>query len=155
MQTTLISSLPNRVICLGEILVDRLANDLGKSIAEVSSWTNYPGGAPANVACALVKLGIPSAFIGCIARDDLGQQLLQLLESIGVNIEGIQRNDLFPTRQVYVLRDRKGDRIFAGFGERPRVDERGVTLRNASSAKESAPSKGTREFDDLTIVRPR
>ncbi|MGK7947253.1 MAG: carbohydrate kinase [Xenococcaceae cyanobacterium] len=107
-----------RVICLGEILFDCLADRIGCSLEEVESWTAYPGGAPANVACALVKLGTPAAFIGCVGQDKPGNELVELLESIGVNITGIQRHPLAPTRQVYVLRSTEGDRSFAGFGER-------------------------------------
>ncbi|MEM9273641.1 MAG: carbohydrate kinase [Cyanobacteria bacterium P01_F01_bin.143] len=106
---------PNRVICLGEILFDCLADDLGQSLNQVKSWTAYPGGAPANTACALVKLGTNSAFIGCIGEDSLGESLIQILQQVGVNISGIQRNSKFPTRQVYVLRQPNGDRDFAGF----------------------------------------
>lgn len=112
-----ISSLPSRVICLGEILYDCLANETAPSFDRVQSWTNYPGGAPANTACALVKLGTPAAFIGCVAEDASAEALLQLLAETGVNIEGVQRNSEFPTRQVYVLRSDTGDRFFAGFGE--------------------------------------
>ena len=109
---------PARVICLGEILFDCLADDLEKSISEVSSWTSYPGGAPANVACALIKLGTPSAFVGCVGKDEKGHELVELLQSIGVSISGIQYSDRFPTREVYVTRTADGDRTFAGFGER-------------------------------------
>ncbi|MEB3294902.1 MAG: PfkB family carbohydrate kinase, partial [Synechococcales bacterium] len=42
-----------RVLCLGEILWDCLADQPGRSLEEVTSWTRHPGGAPANVACAL------------------------------------------------------------------------------------------------------
>ena len=109
---------PAKVICLGEILFDCLADELGKSISEVTSWTAYPGGAPANVACALTKLGTPSAFIGCVGKDNQGQQLVQLLESIGVDVSGIQYHPQAPTREVYVTRSTQGDRTFAGFGDR-------------------------------------
>ena len=107
-----------RVICLGEILFDCLANQIGCSLEAVKSWTLYPGGAPANVACALVKLGTPAAFIGCIGQDQLGNDLVATLESVGVNITGVQLHPLAPTRQVYVLRSVEGDRSFAGFGNR-------------------------------------
>ena len=118
MNTKAIARKPVRVICLGEILFDCLADEIGKSISEVSSWTPYPGGAPANVACALVKLGTPSAFVGCVGKDEEGQQLVKLLQSVGVNTSGIQYNERVPTRQVYVTRTVEGDRSFAGFGER-------------------------------------
>lgn len=112
-----------RILCLGEILFDCLANQIGRSrTSEVESWTAYPGGAPANVACALVKLGIPTAFIGCVGDDEPGQKLLALLKEIGVNTNGIQIKTAKPTRQVYVLRSHEGDREFAGFGDLPPED---------------------------------
>lgn len=105
-----------RVICLGEVLFDYIADQLGRSLDEVESWTPYPGGAIANVACALVKLGTPSAFIGCVGKDEPGDRLVHLLQSVGVVTSGIQRHPSAPTRQVYVLRSESGDRSFAGFG---------------------------------------
>jgi fructokinase len=106
-----------RVLCLGEILFDCLADQLGLTLEEVKSWTPYPGGAPANVACALVKLGTSAGFIGAVGEDDPGNQLVKLLEEVGVDITGVQRHSTAPTRQVYVVRDLAGDRSFAGFGE--------------------------------------
>jgi len=107
------------VLCLGEILYDCLAQEPGKPIEHVSNWIAYPGGAPANVATALVKLGTSAAFIGCIGQDDAGSSLKQLLSETGVNCQGIQEHPTAPTRQVYVLRSRNGDREFAGFGDLP------------------------------------
>ncbi|CAD5981795.1 putative fructokinase-5 [Planktothrix tepida] len=107
-----------QVICIGEMLFDRLSNELGQPLEQVKSWTDYPGGAPANTACGLVKLGISTAFIGCIGEDAPGEQLVKLLREIGVNITGVQRHSNAPTRIVYVVRDTAGDRSFAGFGER-------------------------------------
>lgn len=107
----------SRVICLGEILWDMLANQPDLPIEQVISWTPYPGGVPANVACGLTKLGTPAAFIGCIGEDTIGNELISILEAIGVNTIGIQRHPTAPTRKVYVTRTEKGERHFAGFGE--------------------------------------
>ncbi|MBD2595294.1 carbohydrate kinase [Nostoc spongiaeforme FACHB-130] len=106
-----------RVLCLGEILFDCLADQLGLKLEEVQSWTPYPGGAPANVACALVKLGTSAGFVGCVGEDEPGNELVQLLQEVGVDITGVQRHPTAPTRQVYVVRDLAGDRNFAGFGQ--------------------------------------
>lgn len=106
-----------RVLCLGEILLDCLADQLGQSFEQVTSWTPYPGGAPANVACALVKLGIPAGFIGAVGSDAAGYQLQQLLQEVGVDTRGVQRHPTAPTRRIYVLRSDSGERQFAGFGE--------------------------------------
>lgn len=108
-----------RVICLGEILFDLLADQRGRSRHEVESWSAYPGGAPANVACALAKLGTPVAFIGSVGEDEAGKDLIELLDTTGVNTEGIQRHSTAPTRKVYVLRTETGDRVFADFGDLP------------------------------------
>ncbi len=106
-----------RVLCFGEVLFDCLADQLGLKLAEVKSWTPYPGGAPANVASALVKLGTPAGFIGAVGEDEPGNALVELLQQIGVDITGVQRHPSAPTRQVYVVRDLAGDRTFAGFGK--------------------------------------
>lgn len=107
-----------RVLCLGEVLFDRIADQPGLAVDEVVSWTPYPGGAPANVACALVKLGTAAGFVGCVGEDEPGQILVELLRTTGVNGVGIQRHGTAPTREVYVVRSLEGDRQFAGFGDR-------------------------------------
>jgi hypothetical protein len=53
--------------------------DKGKSKEEVQKWTGYPGGAPCNVACGLGLLKIPVAFVSCLGKDDMGDELMQLM----------------------------------------------------------------------------
>ncbi len=107
-----------RILCLGEILFDCLADQIGRPLLEVESWTPYPGGAPANVACGLVKLGVASGFIGALGKDPAGEELMQVLQTNGVDTTGVQIHPTAPTRQVYVVRSTSGDRSFAGFGNR-------------------------------------
>jgi fructokinase len=106
-------------ICLGEVLFDLLAQQSGVSSDLVTAWTALPGGAPANVACALVKMGDRSRFIGCVGKDRAGLALADKLASEGVDITGLQHHPTAPTRQVQVLRTADGDRIFGGFGDTP------------------------------------
>lgn len=58
---------------------DCLADQLGKNKDEVESWTPYPGGAPANVATALARLGVHSLFLSAIGKDELGDNFITLL----------------------------------------------------------------------------
>ncbi len=125
-----------RVLCLGEILFDDLADQVGRSLEEVESWTAYPGGAPANVACALTKLGTSAGFIGCVGEDRAGDELLSLLQAVGVDLTGVQRT-LEKTRRVYVTRTKTGDRMFAGFGD--------------SAAQRSRGDRNTSEFADTRL----
>ena len=52
------------VISFGEMLIDFVPDTSGVSLAESSAFIKAPGGAPANVACAVSKLGGNAAFIG-------------------------------------------------------------------------------------------
>jgi fructokinase len=105
-----------KVLCIGELLFDYLANCPGQPLDAIETWTAYPGGAPANVACALNRLGTPAAYLGCVGQDADGDALAEVLSTLGVNLEGLQRHSLAPTRIVYVTRTLEGDRHFAGFG---------------------------------------
>jgi len=113
------SSSPS-VLCIGDALFDCIANDNVCSIEDMmmltNAWTAWPGGAPANVATALCKLGTTSAFAGCLGADTDGDAIQTLLEQTGVDVTLLQRTDKYPTRRVMVIRDQvSGDRVFAGF----------------------------------------
>lgn len=73
------------VICLGEALIDFIALDAGVSLMEVSGSREAPGGAPANVAAGVSKLGNGSAFIGKVGDDAFGWYLEQAFKSGGVD----------------------------------------------------------------------
>jgi fructokinase len=104
-----------RVICLGEVLIDQIAEDIGVPYDQVSSWKPYFGGAPANVACGLAKLGTPVSLISCVGQDAAGTDLLKQLGAAGVETSGVQVHPESTTREVYVTRDAHGDRSFARF----------------------------------------
>ena len=100
------------VVCLGEALVDRLG-PLGGDPAV--AWEDHLGGAPANVACALARLGTPSAFIGRLGRDAIGAAFAQLFADRGVDQRALQWDPQRPSRVVLVRRDARGERQFQGF----------------------------------------
>ncbi len=98
-----------KVVCIGEALIDRIRN---KSNQEFS---DFLGGAPANVACALKKLNIDSIFIGRLGSDDFGKQFITKLNELEVNLDFLQLDNDLSTRVVKVNRDQSGDRFFSGF----------------------------------------
>ena len=104
------------IICLGEALLDSLL-PLGCDISStpLDHCDNRLGGAPANVACALARLGSSVAFVGSLGVDDIGDSFSSLLNSRGVNLSGLQRDLFRPSRIVLVSRDADGDRSFHGF----------------------------------------
>ena len=100
-----------KVICLGEALIDRIRNKSNQG------FSDFLGGAPANVACALRKLKIDSTFIGSLGGDDNGKKFIKLFDELEVNLDFFQLNNDSSTRVVNVDRDKFGDRFFSGFEE--------------------------------------
>jgi fructokinase len=60
------------------------------------------GGAPANVAAAVRKLGTNSAFIGKVGNDIFGTFLIDELGKIGVDTTGIVRDKTRPTPLAFI-----------------------------------------------------
>lgn len=80
-----------QVLCLGEALVDRLGPLGGDpATAAPGDCDDRLGGAPANVACALARLGTPVAFIGRLGQDSIGDSFRELLADRGVDLQGLQ-----------------------------------------------------------------
>ncbi len=99
----------NKVVCIGEALIDRIRNRSNQG------FTDFLGGAPANVACALRKLKIDSIFIGRVGSDDFGKKFITLFNEFEVNVDFLQLDNDLSTRVVNVGRDEFGDRFFSGF----------------------------------------
>ena len=98
-----------KVVCIGEALIDRIRNKTS------DKFTDFLGGAPANVACALKKLNIDSIFIGCLGSDDFGKKFIAQFNELDVNLDFLQVDKDSSTRVVNVDRDQFGDRSFSGF----------------------------------------
>lgn len=73
------------VITLGEFLIDLVATAPTPSLYDAPAFSPKPGGAPANVAVGVQRLGKKAAFIGKVGSDDFGQGLRRLLEREGVD----------------------------------------------------------------------
>jgi len=100
-----------KVICIGEALIDRIRNKSNQG------FTDFLGGAPANVACALRKLKIDTTFIGSLGIDDFGKKFITKFNELDVNLDFLQLDNDSSTRVVNVDRDQFGDRFFSGFEE--------------------------------------
>lgn len=103
-----------KVICLGEALVDRLGPLGGDPLLD-KPVDDCLGGAPANVACGLAKLGTAVAFGGRLGDDFIGKRFENLMKLRGVNLAGLQIDSQRPSRVVLVHRDLSGERTFQGF----------------------------------------
>ncbi len=100
-----------QVFCIGELLVDFVAEKQGNDLSKAEIFTKKPGGAPANVACAIAKLGGNSKFVGCVGKDPFGTYLLEVLAANHVDISLVQRSKTFTTL-AYVSISEDGERDF-------------------------------------------
>ena len=86
-----------RVFCIGELLIDFVAENQGSDLSKAHDFTKKAGGAPANVACAISKLGGKSSFIGCVGDDPFGKFLLNVLKHENVDVSMAHQSDTFTT----------------------------------------------------------
>lgn len=103
-----------RVLCFGEALVDRLGPP-GGDPGQEGAGDDRLGGAPANVACGLGRLGTATAFLGRVGEDCIGAAFAALFADRGVDSRCLQWDLERPSRIVLVRRDPTGDRSFGGF----------------------------------------
>jgi Sugar kinases, ribokinase family len=99
------------IVSLGELLID--FTPLGVSENDNPIFERNPGGGPANLACAVAKLGGRSAFIGKVGNDFFGIALKQILNSNGVNTDALLLSDSYKTTLAFVQLDSSGDRSFS------------------------------------------
>lgn len=102
----------SEIICVGEILVDLISEEAG-------IFRQYPGGAPANVAIGLARLGQAVSFAGRVGNDSFGRFLCQYLEKASVGTDGVVTDRDRQTRLAFVRLDEQGERSFEFFGEHP------------------------------------
>lgn len=108
------------VTAIGEVLIDLV--QVRTSDCGIGEYAANPGGAPANVAVAVSRLGGSAAFIGCTGRDTFGETLRQTLAHDGVDISGMSRADGVQTTLAVVSVDAAGERSFA-FYRNPGADQ--------------------------------
>jgi fructokinase len=135
-----------RVWVTGDAVVDLIPN----------GETNYlkcPGGAPANVAVAISRLGGDSAFFGRVGQDPLGRFMKQVLKDEGVDTQYMLLDEEHRTSTVIVDLDDHGERSFT-FMVKPSADQflqpqdvpafkQGEWLHVCSIALANEPSRST------------
>lgn len=99
------------IITLGELLID--FTSCGKNSQGQLLFAQNPGGAPANVAVAVARLGGRSAFIGKVGNDMHGEFLKKTLKENNVDCDAlILDKDYFTTLAFVDIKD-GGEREFS------------------------------------------
>ncbi|MET1030374.1 carbohydrate kinase family protein [Domibacillus tundrae] len=122
---------------IGEVLIDFIPMQKGQALKDVVSFERAPGGAPANVAAAVSKLGGQSAMLTKLGADAFGDFLLEKLDEAGVETKHIIRTNEANTALAFVSLREDGERDFS-FYRKPCAD----LLMTANEVDESLFTSG-------------
>jgi fructokinase len=102
-----------KVIAFGEALIDMLSTTVtDESNNTHEAFIKFPGGAPANVAAAVGKLGAPSYFAGKVGKDMFGDFLIDTLNGCQVHTDYMLQTEEAKTALAFVSLDSEGERSF-------------------------------------------
>ena len=105
------------ITCVGGLVADVVGRPIdalperGK-LAFVERMELHSGGGAANTGMALAALGVPTAIIGKVGQDGLGDFLVKRFEQAGIEAGGIRRDPDTPTSATMVLAHADGERSF-------------------------------------------
>jgi fructokinase len=111
------------VLALGELLIDFVPEQRGVTLAEARTFLKAPGGAPANVAVGVARLGVSSGFIGKVGDDPFGHHLADVLRDAGVDVSQVRFDAEARTALAFVSLTAEGERDFM-FYRHPSADMR-------------------------------
>ena len=109
------------VVTLGELLVDFVPTVSGVSLIDAPAFKKAAGGAPANVAAGLARLGISAGFMGKVGNDPFGHFLARTLDDAGVDTSRLRFCDTARTALAFVSLRSDGEREFM-FYRHPSAD---------------------------------
>jgi fructokinase len=102
------------VLCFGEALIDFLnTSKQNDGPLTLNNYRQYPGGAPANAAVAVAKLGGKALFAGQVGDDPFGHFLSDALTTYHVDTRFLAKHPTAKTAIAFVLLDESGDRSFS------------------------------------------
>ena len=110
-----------QIISLGEALIDFVSLKTGVDVKDAPGFLKAAGGAPANVAAALGRLGVHVGFIGKVGDDPFGHFLKETLANNGVDTSQMLFEKNARTALAFVSLRPDGERSFS-FYRHPSAD---------------------------------
>ncbi|MDZ7708228.1 MAG: PfkB family carbohydrate kinase [Trueperaceae bacterium] len=110
------------VLTLGELLIDFVPDRTGVTLGQAERFLKAAGGAPANVAVGVRRLGLDVGFIGKVGDDPFGHWLASVLDDAGVDVSQLRFDDAARTALAFVSLTEEGDRDFM-FYRHPSADQ--------------------------------
>lgn len=102
-----------KIVCVGEILVEIMAADIGRDMGTPGQWLGpYPSGAPAILANQAARCGADVSMVGTVGDDAFGRACLDQLAASGVDISYCQVDARRATGVAFVSYSSDGSRSF-------------------------------------------
>ena len=109
------------VIACGELLIDFVSTQSGVTLGQAPAFQKAAGGAPANVAVGVARLGYRAGFLGQVGDDDFGHFLADMVAEAGVDVGGLRFSTEARTALAFVSLRSDGERSFM-FYRHPSAD---------------------------------
>ena len=139
------------VLCFGDLLIDFVPMESGVSFADLPAFKPAPGGAAANVAVGLARLGTPSAFMGKVGDEPFGHLLADVLRREGIDIAAIRFDSRARTALAFVTLTKEGERDFL-FYRHPSAD---MMFTPAEVDLAAIQASRIFHFDSISLAAPQ
>ncbi|MGS2719766.1 carbohydrate kinase family protein [Paraglaciecola aestuariivivens] len=100
-----------KVVCVGEMLIDFVCTDTNKGLVHGENYLKKSGGAPANVAACVGKLGGDAKLVAAVGQDPFGEFLIDEVKAYQVDTQYVATLPM-STTFAFVSLDENGDREF-------------------------------------------
>jgi fructokinase len=96
-----------KIVCYGELMIDMIAEEKG-NLQEANIFRKKAGGAAANVAAQIAKLGGDAAFIGKLGDDAFGRYLLAYVKQFHIDTSAVILDSARRTTVAFVGLSKEG-----------------------------------------------
>lgn len=101
-----------KLCVIGEALIDFIPQRKGCDLKDVEGFSRVAGGAPANVAGAVAKLGVPAMVLTQLGKDAFGDHIIESLKESGIDTSHILQTSAYDTSLSFVSLREDGNRDF-------------------------------------------
>ena len=102
----------NKILCIGEALIDMICTDKGSALSDGDNFLKKPGGAPTNVAAAIAALGGDAWLAAKVGMDPFGKHLIDVMQHFGVSTKFVVEDKKHFTTFAFVSLLKNGERDF-------------------------------------------
>ncbi|KKN41969.1 hypothetical protein LCGC14_0718090, partial [marine sediment metagenome] len=95
------------VIVIGELMIDMIGDIPGKPLEMQTNFKRFAGGAPANFAVGVQRLGLSSGLITKVGDDFFGRYLIKTLKDEDIDISQIKKTKEYKTALAFVGLDKE------------------------------------------------